>query len=68
MSAWRRRSSSCTLNLCSAPNGLDSALARAASALVDVATIGILQGRATREQEIVAGQLQVALTSRVIIE
>jgi AmiR/NasT family two-component response regulator len=40
----------------------------AALTLIDVATIGILQERATREQELVAGQLQVALTSRVIIE
>jgi transcriptional regulator with GAF, ATPase, and Fis domain len=58
-----------TLNLfSSAPGGLDPAVARAASALVDVATIGILQERANHEQETVAGQLQVALTSRVIIE
>jgi GAF domain-containing protein len=58
-----------TLNLFgTAANGLDPAVARAARALVDVATIGILQERATREQELVAGQLQVALNSRVIIE
>ena len=58
-----------TLNLFdSAPDGLDQAVARVARALVDVATIGILQERATREQELVAGQLQVALNSRVMIE
>jgi transcriptional regulator with GAF, ATPase, and Fis domain len=58
-----------TLNLFSATaGGLDPAVARAARALVDVATIGILQERATREQGVVAGQLQVALNSRVIIE
>ncbi len=58
-----------TLNLFgSARVGLDPAVARAAQALVDVATIGILQERATREQELVTGQLQVALNSRVIIE
>jgi GAF domain-containing protein len=58
-----------TLNLFgTVPDGLDPAVARAARALVDIATIGILQERASREQGIVSGQLQVALNSRVIIE
>ena len=58
-----------TLNLFSSePGGLDQPGARAARALVDVATIGILQERAIRERELVAGQLQVALNSQVVIE
>jgi transcriptional regulator with GAF, ATPase, and Fis domain len=58
-----------TLNLFTrVPGSLDPAVARAARALVDVATIGILQERAIRERELVAGQLQTALNSRVVIE
>jgi GAF domain-containing protein len=58
-----------TLNLFTSTTGsLDPAVARAARALVDVATIGILQERAIRERELVAGQLQTALNSRVVIE
>lgn len=40
----------------------------AAQALADVATIGILQERAIRENQTVRRQLQTALDSRVIIE
>jgi hypothetical protein len=58
-----------TLNLFRrAPDGLDQPVAPAAGTLVDVATIGILQERAVRQQELVAAQLQVALHSRVMIE
>jgi hypothetical protein len=46
----------------------DLTVMRTARALVDVATIGLLQHRAIRGGAALADQLQTALTSRVIIE
>jgi len=47
---------------------LDRTALRTAQALVDVATIGLLQERSLRHQEILTEQLQTALNSRVVIE
>ena len=51
-----------------APGELDATTAAIARGFTDVATIGILQQRARREQEVLVEQLQAALTSRVLIE
>ncbi len=58
-----------TLNLFrGAPGPLPAADLALGQALADIATIGILQERAIRRDEVVTEQLQGALNSRVIIE
>ncbi|RWZ55109.1 ANTAR domain-containing protein [Labedella populi] len=52
----------------SGPQSLGEADIQAAQALADVATIGILQERAIRENRLARRQLQTALDSRVVIE
>jgi transcriptional regulator with GAF, ATPase, and Fis domain len=51
-----------------APGQLDETGLRVGQALADVATIGLLQERNLRHQEVLAEQLQGALNSRVSIE
>ena len=50
------------------PNAISEAGLRLAQAFADVATIGILQQRAVQRSVDLAGQLQAALNSRLIIE
>ncbi|MET4640103.1 GAF and ANTAR domain-containing protein [Mycetocola sp. 2940] len=57
------------LNLLRAETGeLNDRDVRAAQALADVATIGILHARSLRESDAVRDQLQRALNSRIVIE
>ena len=50
------------------PGPVDADDVRAAQAFADMATVGILQQRAVQEARDLAGQLQLALNSRVVIE
>ncbi|UMP05598.1 GAF and ANTAR domain-containing protein [Amycolatopsis sp. EV170708-02-1] len=50
------------------PASLDDEGLRLGQALADVATIGILHHRVLQRQEMITGQLQTALNSRVVIE
>ncbi|MCA1677194.1 MAG: GAF and ANTAR domain-containing protein, partial [Actinobacteria bacterium] len=52
----------------STPGPLSDTALQTAQALVAVATIGLLQERSIRHQEILTEQLQAALNSRVVIE
>jgi transcriptional regulator with GAF, ATPase, and Fis domain len=57
------------LNLfCSTPGVLSDADIRTGQALADVATMGILSQRSLAQAELLAAQLQAALTSRIVIE
>jgi transcriptional regulator with GAF, ATPase, and Fis domain len=50
------------------PGPLDREQVRIGQALADIATVGLLQQRAIRRGDVVAEQLQGALTSRVLVE
>jgi GAF domain-containing protein len=50
------------------PGGLSDDDLHIAQAMADVATIGVLQARAIHDRQVVAGQLQTALESRIAIE
>ncbi|ROP35097.1 GAF and ANTAR domain-containing protein [Saccharothrix texasensis] len=50
------------------PGELDAAALRTATALVDVATIGLLQQRSIHHHQVLTEQLQAALNSRVVVE
>jgi hypothetical protein len=57
------------LNLfCSTPGVLSDTDIRTGQALADVATMGILSQRSFAQTELLAAQLQSALTSRIVIE
>jgi len=50
------------------PGALDEGKLRIGQALADVATIGLLQQRAIHRRDLLSGQLQTALNSRILIE
>jgi transcriptional regulator with GAF, ATPase, and Fis domain len=51
-----------------APGALHEPMLRVAQAMADVATIGLLQAQVISHRDLLAGQLQNALQSRVLIE
>jgi GAF domain-containing protein len=50
------------------PGPLDPGKLRIGQALADVATIGLIQQRVIHDRDVLTGQLQTALNSRVLIE
>ena len=56
------------LNLFTADRTLDEAGQATGQAMADIATIGILSARAAARRDLLAGQLQSALDTRVLIE
>ncbi|MEY9857813.1 transcriptional regulator with GAF, ATPase, and Fis domain [Catenulispora sp. GAS73] len=56
------------LNLFTAGRTLDEAGQATGQAMADIATIGILSARAAARRDLLAGQLQTALDTRVLIE
>lgn len=50
------------------PHQLDRSVTQIGQAMVDVATIGLIQERSLRHQETLTDQLQTALHSRIIVE
>jgi hypothetical protein len=50
------------------PGALPESATRIAQCLVDVATIGLIQVASAGHRQILAGQLQVALDSRIVLE
>jgi GAF domain-containing protein len=65
---WRTQSIGALNLFCEQPGPVEQVQLRGAQAMAQMAAIGILQERAVREARELAGHLQTALNSRVIIE